>query len=192
MRQLSRGEDHSLLPSLTTADHGHHATELPQLQVVIDKNKKAMEAVRSTLETMQTTYSQDGYILVIVCLIVSIVLSDYASAVHVSCARKNDGRRLSASATSTLPQNKDPIAPQRVLDELYQVQALMDQLGAKMQLWNRTSGSEAFPIGNDTSHTTVAGFPFSATVLNQLYTELWKRLSRLSLEMIDELKRYWT
>ncbi|KAL9035089.1 MAG: hypothetical protein Q9214_006750 [Letrouitia sp. 1 TL-2023] len=195
MRQLSCGEDHSLLTSLTATGHDHHATEPPQLQIVIDKNKKAMEAVRSTLQTMQSTYSQDGYILVVVCLIVSKVLSKYASAVRVACARENGRRRSSASAPSTLSENKDPIAPQRVLDELYQVQASMNQLGAKMQLWakrNRTSGSEAFPIGNDTSHTILAGFPFSATVLNQLYTELRKRLSILSLEMIDELKRYWT
>ena len=192
MRQLSCGEDHLLLASLNTTGRDHQATEPPQLQIVIDKNKKAMEAVRSTL---QTTCSQDGYLLIVVCLVVSKVLSTYASAVRISCARENDRRRSSASASSTLSENKDPIAAQRVLDELYQVQASMDQLGAKMQLWakrNRTSGSEAFPTGNDTSHTTVAGFPFSATVLNQLYTELRKRLSTLSLESIDELKRYWT
>ncbi len=192
MRQLSCEEGHLFLASLTTTGHDHQGTELPQLPIVIDKNKKAMEAVRSTL---QTTCSQDGYLLVVVCLVVSKVLSTYASAVRISCALENDRRRSSASAPSTLPENKDPIAAQWVLDELYQVQASMDQLGAKMQLWakrNRTSGSEAFPIGNDTSHTTMAGFPFSATVLNQLYTEVRKRLSTLSLELIDELKRYWT
>lgn len=192
MRQLSCGDDHTLLASPTTTGHDHHATELPQLPTVIDRNKRAMEAVRSTL---QTSCSQDGYILVVVCLIVSKVLSTFASAIRESCARGNDRRRPSASASSTLSENKDPIAAQRVLDELYQVQASMDQLGAKMQLWakqNRTSGSEAFPIGNDTSHTTLAGFPFSATVLNHLYTELRKRLSTLSLEVIDELKRHWT
>ncbi|KAL8735657.1 MAG: hypothetical protein Q9166_000826 [cf. Caloplaca sp. 2 TL-2023] len=192
MRQLSCGEDHLLLASLTTTGHDQQATELPQLQIVIDKNKKATEAVRSTL---QTTGSQDGYLLVVVCLVVSKVLSTYASAVRLSRAREHDGGRSSTSASSTLSENKDPIAAQRVLDELYQVQASMDQLGGKMQLWakrNRTSGSEAFPIGNDASHTTQAGFPFSATVLNQLYTEVRKRLSTLSLELIDELKRYWT
>lgn len=195
MRQLSCGEDHSSLTSLTTTGHDHRTTEPPQLQTVIDKNKKAMEAVRSTLQTMQITYAQDGYILVVVCLIVSKVLSKYASAVRGSCGHENNGRGSGASAPSTISENKDSIAPQRVLDELYQVQASMDQLGAKMQLWakrNRTSGSEAFPIGNDTNHTTMAGFPFSATVLNQLYTELRKRLSVLSLEIIDELKLYWT
>ncbi|KAI4156895.1 MAG: hypothetical protein L6R39_000941 [Caloplaca ligustica] len=187
MRQLSCGEDHPLPASLTTTGHDLQATELPQLQTVIDKNKMAMEAVRSTL---QTTCTPDGYLLVVVCLVVSKVLSTYAS-----CARGNDGRRSTACGSSKLPENKDPIVAQRVLDELYQVQASMDQLGAKMQLWakrNQTSGSEAFPIGIETSQTTLAGCPFSAAVLNQLYTEVRKRLSTLSLEVIDELKRYWT
>ncbi|KAL8768983.1 MAG: hypothetical protein Q9209_004900 [Squamulea sp. 1 TL-2023] len=192
MRQLSCGEDHLLRSNLSTTGHDHQVTELPQLQIVIDKNKKAMEAVRSTL---QTTCSQDGYLLVVVCLVVSKVLSTYASTVRISSTRESDRQRSTASGSSTSSGNKDPIAAQRVLDELYQVQASMDQLGAKMQLWakrNRTSGSEAFPIGNDTSQPTLAGFPFSATVLNQLYTEVRKRLSTLSLELIDELKRYWT
>ncbi|KAI4199019.1 MAG: hypothetical protein LQ346_002651 [Caloplaca aetnensis] len=192
MQQLSCGDDHLSPTSLITSGHDHHGTEAPQLQIVIDKNKKAIEAVRSTL---QTTCSHDGYLLVVVCLVVSKVLTTYASAVRVSSASDDDGRRSSTSASSTIGKSKDSIAAQRVLDELYQVQASMDQLGAKMQLWakrNRASSSEAFPIGNDTSHTTLIGFPFSATVLNQLYTEVRKRLSTLSLDLIDELKRYWT
>lgn len=191
MRQLSYGEDHLSPASLITTGHDHQATEISEMQIVIEKNKKAMEAVRSTL---QTTCSQDGYFLVVVCLVVSKVLSGYTSAVRLSCARENDRRTWNASASSTSLGHNDPIAAQRVLDELYQVQASMDQLGAKMQLWakrNRTSSSEAFSIGIDTSHTTLAGFPFSATVLNQLYTEVRKCLSSLSLELIDELKRYW-
>ena len=190
MQQLSCGEDDLSNVNLTTV-HDHQATELPQLLIVIDKNKKAMESVRSTL---QTTCSHDGYLLVVVCLVVSKVLSTYATAVRISCAHENDRRRTNTSAPSS-SDKKEPIAAQRVLDELYQVQASMDQLGAKMQLWakrNGTSANETFLIGNDTSLTTLAGFPFSATVLNQLYTEVRKRLSTLSLGLIDELKRYWT
>ncbi|KAL8682374.1 MAG: hypothetical protein Q9186_001564 [Xanthomendoza sp. 1 TL-2023] len=194
MRQLSCGEDHLPSPNLITAAHQHQTAESPQLQIVIDKNKKAMEAVRSTL---QTTCSQDGYLLVVVCLVVSKVLSTYVSAVRISRACECDRQRSTASASSTLSGNNDPIAAQRVLDELYQVQATMDQLGAKVQQWakgNRPSGSEAFPVGNDASqsHTTLAGFPFSTTVLYQIYTQMRKRLSTLSLELIDELKRYWS
>lgn len=192
MQQLSSGEDDPLFPNLTTNGPDHPVTELSQLPIVIDKNRKAMEAVRSTL---QTTNSHDGYLLVVVCLVVSKVLNTYESTVRVSSAQENDRRGSGTSTPLTSSEKKDPIAAQRVLDELYQVQASMDQLGAGMQLWarhNRTSGIEAFPIGNDTSPTTLAGFPFSATILNQLYTEVRKRLSTLSLELIDELRRYWT
>ncbi|KAL8806441.1 MAG: hypothetical protein Q9182_001356 [Xanthomendoza sp. 2 TL-2023] len=195
MRQLSCGEDHLSSPDLTTTGHHHQAAEPPQLHSVIDKNKKAMEAVRSTL---QITCSQDGDLLVVVCMVVSKVLSTYASAVRISCAREKDRQMPTASASSTSSGNKDPMAAQRVLDELYQVQASMDQLGAKVQQWakrNRSPGSEALTSPeNDASQspTTLAGFPFSPTVLYQLYTQMRKRLSALSLELVDELKRYWT
>ncbi|KAL8927716.1 MAG: hypothetical protein Q9208_002131 [Pyrenodesmia sp. 3 TL-2023] len=191
MQQLSCGEDQPSPTSPTKTSHNHQETQPPQLQMVMDRNRLAIEAVHSTL---QTTRSQDGYFLVVVCLVVSKVLTTYASAVRVSKASETERRRSSVSASSTLGKSKDAMAAQRVLDALYQVQASMDQLGVKMQLWakrNATSGSDTFPIGNDTSHTTPVGFPFSATVLNHLYTEVRKRLSTLSLGLIDELKQYW-
>ncbi|KAL8968025.1 MAG: hypothetical protein Q9183_002655 [Haloplaca sp. 2 TL-2023] len=181
MQQLSPGEDHLSGASLTTTAFDSQ-TEALQLPAIIEKNKKAMEAVRNTL---QTTVSHDGYFLVVVCLVVSKVLTTYEATVSMSCAQESDGRASSMNASSAPPGKKDALAAQRVLDELYQVQASMDQLRAKMQL-------ESFPIGNDTSPMTLAGFPFSATILNQLYTEVRKRLTKLSLGLIDELKRYWT
>ncbi|KAL9628837.1 MAG: hypothetical protein Q9204_005627 [Flavoplaca sp. TL-2023a] len=202
MHQLSCGEDHHLVENSIATSLDHQKTEPPHLLTVLDKNKMAIEAVRSTL---QTTNSHNGYLLVVVCLVVSKVLTAYESTVRTTCTRGNDGRASSTSApsisapsTSALsasPEQRDPTAAQRVLDQLYHVQASMDELGAKMQQWakrNRASGTEAFPIGNDMTPTTVAGFPFSATVMNQLYTEVRKRLSTLSLKVIDELKRYWT
>lgn len=191
MQQLSTGEDHPAPTSPTTTGHNFQETQPTQLQMVMDRNKMAIEAVQSTL---QITRSEDGYFLVMVCLVVSKVLTTYASAVRISRASETERRRSSAFASSTLRESKDAIAVQRVLDALYQVQACMDQLGAKMQLWATrygTSGSDTFPVGNDTSHTTLVGFPFSATVLNYLYTEVRKRLSTLSLGLIDELKQYW-
>ncbi|KAF2878492.1 hypothetical protein BDV95DRAFT_589419 [Massariosphaeria phaeospora] len=192
MAQLSsREDDPSLTPSL--------ATPTSELQTVINKNKQVMETVNTLL---QSPCSPDGYCLVVVCLVVSKVLSTYAAAAHGLCARETTKRRLSISASSSNlsawsaagePQadRTDPMAAQRVLDELYRVQASVDQLGAKMQLCtkrNRTFGGETFGID---SEATLTAFPFSATVLDQLYAELRKRLSTLSLELIDELKRYW-
>ncbi|KAL8952148.1 MAG: hypothetical protein Q9222_001925 [Ikaeria aurantiellina] len=194
MRQLSCSENHqSGTASLTLTGHDDRSMELSQLPALIDKNKRAMEAVHSTLHT---TFSHDGYLLVVVCLVVSKVLSTYASAVRMSCAHEHDmSLTSSSSASSTTRENKGPIAAQRVLDELYQIQTSMDQLGAKMQQWakrNRASSNKAFPIGNGASQSTLAGFPFSSAVLNQLYTEVRKRPSTLSLELIDELRRYWS
>ncbi|KAL8872559.1 MAG: hypothetical protein Q9174_001827 [Haloplaca sp. 1 TL-2023] len=168
MQQLSSGEDHLTGASLSTTGCDSQ-TEALQLPAMIERNKKAMEAVRNTL---QTTVSHDGYLLVVVCLVVSKVLTTYEATVSMSSAPDSDGWGSSVNASSAAPEKKDPLVAQRVLDELYQVQASMDQLGHRMQLWakhNQTSGTEAFPIGNDTSPATLAGFPFSVNPQSTIY-----------------------
>ena len=207
MAQLSfQEEDSPLSASSTTTGYEHlAATPASQLQTVIEKNKKVMEMVSSML---QPTSCQDGYCLVVVCLVVSKVLSTYAAAAHGSFAHENSQQRLGTSTSSTLSawsaattepalsgplqtERTDPVTAQLVLDELYKVQASVEQLGAKMQHCakrNRIFSSDPFPTENN---ATLPAFPFSVTVSDQLYTELRKRLSILSLELIDELKRYW-
>ena len=196
MTQLSTREEESSFASTRST------APASQLQTILDKNKKVMETVNSML---QSTNSQDGYCLVVICLIVSKVLSTYAAAAHGSYTRSNSQHRLSTSSTTvsawssateplsgTTNHKTDPVAAQSVLHELYQVQISVDQLGAKMQLCtkrNRTFGTESFSINDDIG---VPAFPFSATLMEQLYAELRKRLSGLSLELLDELKRYWT
>jgi hypothetical protein len=206
MGELSCRDTSPLSANLASATYDHQARRLSQLQAVINKNKKVIETVSNML---QSTSSQDGYFLVVICMIVSKVLSTYADAAQGLRAHDEDGGRLTPvsppnrpgwSATTTeqpapspsTADQKDPVAAQRVLDELYLVQASVDRLGEKLQLcakqW-QSFGNDTFPIDIEASLTA---FPFSATLLDQLYTELRKHLSTLSLELIDGLKQYWT
>jgi hypothetical protein len=211
----------SSLNLTTTTGHGHgneHERQesplLPPLQAVIDKNREVIEAIG---EMLQLPCSQDGYFLIVVSLIVSLVLSGYANIARggSSSTLKNDTmqssstsststsshRSSASSSTDRIPSGAalkreeiDPKTTQRVLNELYQVQGLIDMIGAKMQQCakrNRAFGGEAYSLDNNNDATSLTTFPFSATVLNQLDAELRKRLSTLSLELIDELRQYW-
>lgn len=198
MAQLStQDEASSFASTLSTAPDS-------QLQAILDKNKKVMETVSSML---QSANSQDGYCLVIICLIISKVLSTYAAAAHGSYTRSDSHNRRSISSTTvsawastaeslssgTTNHRTDPVAVQGVLRELYQVQISVDQLGSKMQQLC-TKRSRAFDTDEFSTNGAMGlpALPFSATLMEQLYAELRKRVSGLSLELLDELKRYWT
>ncbi|RYP90778.1 hypothetical protein DL770_003111 [Monosporascus sp. CRB-9-2] len=200
MGQLSCRES-PLSASPTPTGYEHQATPL---QTVIEKNREAIETISAML---QLACSQDGYFLVIVSLVVSKVLSGYAAAARMPSG-ENDKQSLSTPVSApsshwptitaeripTPPlktEEIDPMTAQRVLNELYRVQGLIDQLASKVQLCarrNSSFSSEDSLLDNDTTPTT---FPFSATVLSQLTGELRKRLSALSLELIDGLRQYW-
>ncbi|RYP06859.1 hypothetical protein DL764_002907 [Monosporascus ibericus] len=201
MGQLScRGSPLSASP--TPTGYEHQAT---LLQTIIEKNREAIDTISAML---QFTCSQDGYFLVVVSLVISKVLSGYAAAARVPSAVENDAQSLntpvsaSSSRWPTITAERiptpplkteeiDPMTAQRVLNELYRVQGLIDQLASKVQLCarrNNSFSSEDSLLDDDTLPTT---FPFSATVLSLLTSELRKRLSTLSLELIDGLKQYW-
>ncbi|RYP76882.1 hypothetical protein DL769_003537 [Monosporascus sp. CRB-8-3] len=207
--QLTSREDTPVSASLTTTDFEFRPSQLPPFRIVIEKNKMVMDTVNNML---QSAGSEDGYFLVVMCLVVSKVLSAYAAAAQALCARESDkqGRSglPSSSSSSTLSswstaanepvpgarltmKGRDPKAVQRLLDELYQVRSSVDQLGDKMQACAKRNwmfGSESPPMNHD---FPLPAFPFSATILNQLYTELRKHCSTVSLELVSELKQFW-
>ena len=88
----------------------------------------------------------------------------------------------SSSGSSTNSSRTDGSRPQRVqmvLGELYHVQSLMDTFSARIDTCVARN------------HKSLTWSPFSVAVLNSLDTELRKRLSTLSLELIDRLKQHW-
>ncbi|RYP61091.1 hypothetical protein DL769_007866 [Monosporascus sp. CRB-8-3] len=200
MGQLSCRES-PLSACSTPTGYEHQGTPL---QTIIEKNREAIETITAMLPF---ACSQDGYFLVVVSLVVSKVLSGYAAAARVPSTMENEKQSLStpvSTSSSRWPtitaeriptplkaEEIDPMTAQRVLNELYRVQRLIDQLASKVQLCarrNNSFSSEDSLLDDDTTPTTL---PFSATVLSQLTSELRKRLSTLSLELIDGLRQYW-
>ncbi|KAI9170609.1 Trypacidin cluster transcription factor [Paramyrothecium foliicola] len=177
---------------------------------LIDECKKVTQTVNGML---QCTGSQDGYFLVVICLVVSKLLNTYGAAAQALSARSNDVQSqmgvsstvapLSLSSWAGVPgepvlgaspptKGGDPKAAQQLLDGLYQLRSSVDELGAKMQLCLKRDwflGHEFAASGHDHAQPAV---PFSATILNQLYEDLRKRLSSISLDLLNELKHFWT
>lgn len=154
-----------------------------RLDQVITDNKNAIHTIGCLLQTEDI---KDGYCLVIISLVVSKILSRYAAAAQGGGEnmRKDEdmtmfGGGLASARSSFRPDDLDPQTVQRVLAELYQVQDLVDKFSARLQ------ASVA------KSNAALTWSPFSSTMLNQLDVELRKRLSNLSLELIDGLRQYW-
>lgn len=175
----------------------------PLSQMIISTNKEIIDTVGTILTS---TCSQDGYFLFIISMIVSRVLSAYATSACSSYS-ESDTRSATASPSSSSrrsttgsersigssekAEGMDPKTVQQVLNELYQVEGLINKLSSRIQQCakdNRKFGSKP---SNSDDDATYAASPFSATVLNQVDTELRERLSNLSLELIEGLRQYW-
>lgn len=151
------------------------------LDAIMQDNKDAVYAIEGMLTSDGI---QDGYWLVMIALVVSRILDRYAAAVRVLPSGDPDELAMLGGGHSSIrpPLRADgpkPQTVQRVLGELYQVQGLMDRFSSKI---------EACVSGN---HRSLTWSPFSAAVLGQIEAELRKRLSGLSLDLIDRLKQYW-
>ncbi|KAH7007629.1 hypothetical protein EDB80DRAFT_577517 [Ilyonectria destructans] len=174
---------------------------------LVDESRVVTETVNDML---QYPGSEDGYFLAVVCLVMSKVLDAYVKAAQALNACERDGQRRlgsssssalsswsstgteSASSASPATKGRDPKAVQQLLDDLYQVRTSVNHLGTKIvSVCSKRDwflGTDLTPSGHD---STMPAFPFSAAVLNQLYDELRRRLSAISLQLINELKQFW-
>lgn len=184
--------------------------KIQSTETIIAKNKQVIDTINQIL---QSSSIQDGYCLVVINLIVSRVLNRYASAARQHPFDTQDNHNIlnniptpintstkwsmGAGGVSSDPLQNQKINPktaQRVLSELYQVEGLIDKLSSSMQLC--TKRSEILSNGggfssSDSGAAAPVASPFSTAVLGQLDTELRKRLSTVSLELIDGLRQYW-
>jgi hypothetical protein len=151
------------------------------LDAIMQDNKDAIYAIEGMLASDDI---QDGYWLVMIALVVSRILDRYAAAVRVLPSGDPDELAMLGGGHSSvhppiIAAGPKPQTVQRVLGELYQVQGLMDSFSSKI---------EACVSRN---HRSSTWSPFSAGVLAQIEAELRKRLSGLSLDLINRLKQYW-
>ncbi|KAL2760155.1 hypothetical protein ACRALDRAFT_1067227 [Sodiomyces alcalophilus JCM 7366] len=173
---------------------------------LIDESRVVTETVN---EMLKCPGSDDGYFLAVVCLVMSKVLDAYVKAAHALSVREREGQMSgassssgmsswshtgadSASSTSPTTNGRDPKAAQQLLDDLYQVRTSMNHLGAKIvSVCSRRDWVLSGDLNPSSHDSLVATFPFSAAILNQLYEELRRRLSAISLQFINELKQFW-
>ncbi|ROT42959.1 hypothetical protein SODALDRAFT_355146 [Sodiomyces alkalinus F11] len=200
MGQLCCQQDSPLDADLSPLELEYRANTL------VDESRVVTDTVN---EMLQCAGSDDGYFLAVVCLVMSKVLDAYVKAAQALAARERDGQRSSSSSSSTMSswsasgtdsassgspkmKGKDPKAVQQLLDDLYQVRTSMNHLGAKIvSVCSRRDwllGGDLTPSSHDSA---LPALPFSAAILNQLYEELRRRLSAISLLFINELKQFW-
>ena len=181
--------------------YSHTSDRLPTIQSVIAENGQTIESINDIL---LCRCSQDGYLLVIISLIVFKILGWYAAAAKeipeapvteddqsLDKAKPESSRHLSCHSEQVLHVpttigshcfnggDQRRMAAKLVLSELHRVQRLVNQLSSRLKA---ADGQDSGQEGNITS-------PFSATMLNQLEADLCKRLQALSLEIVDVLSQ---
>ncbi|KUJ13610.1 uncharacterized protein LY89DRAFT_754499 [Mollisia scopiformis] len=211
MKQLS-----PIAPAAQTISTGEGnqttTSQTPTVQTVIAENEQIVEAVGNML---QCQCAQDGYLLTIMALIVFKVLGWYAAAARGTSASEDDNRSPTKPPHSRKPSChaeqvlQDPtvvgdycldgedlgrMAAQLVLNELHRVQRVVNQLSDKLKAYggevrgmdtvkSGTEGRQNFLSDSETNS------PFSVLMLDQLETDIRKRLTALSLNIIDMLRR---
>lgn len=202
MGHLCYPEDSSAYTRLSPSEYELWANTL------VERCRKVTGIVSDMLKCHK---SEDGYFLAVVCLVMSKVLDAYVKASQALSARGSKGQSVSLlsesstlsslsaaasessdSSTSPTAREGDPKAFQQLLDELYQVRASMDLLGAKITSMplkrDCIFGNDLDPSYYDTLASTL---PFSAEILNRLYNEQRRRLKTISLRLINNLKAFW-
>jgi Aflatoxin regulatory protein len=181
----------------------------PNIQTVIAKNEQTIEAIHSML---QCSCSQDGYLLTIISLIVFKVLSWYEGAAAPKISSSLDDTISGIHTPNTTHSRKsshsemviqdrpvvgnyhlegadsDRMAAQLVLGELHRVQRLVNQLSGKLKV--QEAQQVAF-LGGETSSKNANGnfaLPLSSVTLDQIITDLRKRLKALSGNIAESLR----
>ncbi|GFF39942.1 aflatoxin biosynthesis regulatory protein [Aspergillus lentulus] len=145
-------------------------TILPSIDGVVEVNKQTTDAITGILQCPCS--QKDGYLLVLLALIVCKILDRYAAA---AIPEKKQNRDPSCRL------DESPVAGQRVLGELHCIQRVVNQLGPRLKSY----GAQGASLGH-LYHGTDA--PLSVGVGDQLEPELHKRLSKLSSEIISHLR----
>ncbi|KUJ11676.1 uncharacterized protein LY89DRAFT_739099 [Mollisia scopiformis] len=174
------------------------------IQVAITQNEITIEAVSKMLEC---SCLQDGYLLVVVSLIIFRVLGWYEAIARqktgtqdppANYSRSSSGSSLSGLVVQCSTVGKHNLdgadslrmTAQQVLGELHRVRRLIDQLSSKLKVqaakeWRRGETEVSANLDLDLEMK----LPLSAAMYSQLDVDLKKRLRALSLEMIDRLRR---
>jgi hypothetical protein len=210
LTQLFPTSSRSCQSSRESADgqKGAGQQQLPTIKSVIADNKQTLETIGSILEC---PCSQDGYLLVILSLIVFKVMGWYAAAARshtpddsqswTACHQRQHSHSEQVQQSPAVVGNycvegedQSRMAAQLVLSELHRVQRLVNVLSQKLKSEGaRESGTDT-PGSASTDGSSVSldsqcsRFPFPVTMLDQAESDLRKRLRRLSAEIVEMLR----
>ncbi|CRG86679.1 hypothetical protein PISL3812_03689 [Talaromyces islandicus] len=168
---------------------GHLICQIPTVQVVFAENEETIAAISNML---QCPCPHDGYLLVIIGLIVFKILGWYKAAARATSEEEEvpeeiEKRRSSCHSERVRQcppvvdsycvdgEDHDRIAAQKVLSELHRMQKLVNDLSGQLKAVENQDQTR----GIDTVS------PFSSAMLNQLDIDLRTRLRVLYLEIVD-------
>ncbi|KAB8304581.1 hypothetical protein EYC80_003960 [Monilinia laxa] len=198
---------------------GEHATKIskdldipfivPSAQNVVTENKQTLEALTPML---QCSCGEDGYLLMVLSMIVFRILGRYAAAAlqpPIEDGEKGDRSSMSISTKEYKKrlnnidvdgEESRRMAAQLILRELHRVLRLINELSLRLQAHGRGSTShinEGFSVEKIfgwesktptlSDHLTKAA-PFSAARFAQLEVDMRKCLNTLSSEIINMLQ----
>ncbi|KAI0007270.1 aflatoxin regulatory protein-domain-containing protein [Xylariaceae sp. FL0662B] len=179
---------------------------------ITQENEQVLEEIKAIL---QCHCSQDGYLLVIVSLIVFKVLDRYAAALRATSPTTDDGNNsgnfpiVSPSYYEHVLEspaimrgccvrndNHSRMVAGLILGELHRVQPLVNVLSQRLKVHGRCSSKEQnstsspnCTIGNKSNtHGGEGPFTFSSGLLSSFQQDLHRRLHALSAEIMDILK----
>ncbi|KAJ5952327.1 aflatoxin regulatory protein-domain-containing protein [Penicillium vulpinum] len=144
-------------------------------QTVVMENKQTIEAVSNML---QCSCTEDGYILVMLSMIVFQVLRRYAAVAQ----NQSGGVTQAGGSSSTNDQSVQRMAAQLILSELHRVQQLVNQLSPRLN----PEGA----AGAERKAAKTIKESFSPTTLTQIEIDLRKCITTVSSVVINMLRQF--
>ena len=181
-------------------DDSDDATEeslFPTLRRVIAENERMVEAIDNILQCRQC--SGNGYVLVLLSLVIFKLLDRYATAaaVHfdsnrISCPKSILPCRVEVSARDLNPDESARVVAKMVLSELHHVQRLLKKLSARLKMHYAKSKVGGTSIGDFISTFDVlcggeSSSFFSTAVLEQIEADIQSHLRKVSCRLVDML-----
>nr|UWK20206.1 Myb-like transcriptional factor [Trichoderma oligosporum] len=177
---------------------------LPTIHSVISSNEQAVKAIN---EMLQCDCTDDGYLLVILSVILLKILATYATVVRQipSLDSESPNWDLMSLDLPNQPQSelgekhnygvgcKDQarLVGQQILSQLHRVQRLVNTLSQRFQMAGGRDGAPSTPPFDNSAELWTSFeslFPFPTSILDQMEESLRKRLRDLSAEIMGLLR----
>ncbi|KAI9727724.1 MAG: hypothetical protein M1828_005952 [Chrysothrix sp. TS-e1954] len=185
-----------------TPRHLEISNLLPSARIVIGQKEATIDDISTLFEC---SYSQDGYLLTVLSLIIFKVLNWYAAvaprSARVQALHMDSSRHLSTPQQTPQPSERSRVGndclqdtdsarmvAQLILSELHRVRRLVDLLSPKLKVQAQKEGRD-LGKADGPEIDWEKKLPLPAAMYEQLDCDLRKRLSELSREMVGRLRR---